>query len=97
MPKMEPKIIHHPTVMDSFHAEQDKPASSLHAPPIINPPPLIFGGGDPNGSPSAPDLGGIQYFTDDQAGGLDESHESKRRRVSRVWAPCTELSSATRC
>ena len=70
--------------MVSYPSEQDRCSPGLHIPPITNPPPVIFGGSDSNGSPPAPDLGGLQYFADDPIGGGEESHEAKRRRVSRV-------------
>lgn len=70
--------------MASYPSEQDGSSPGLHVPPIINPPLAIFGGSDSNGSPPAPDLGGVQFFVDDPVGGTEESHEAKRRRVSRV-------------
>lgn len=68
--------------MASFHAQQDNGAFNI--PPIMNPPPQIFGGGDPNGSPLGPTFHGMQYFADDQPGGVEESNEAKRRRIARV-------------
>lgn len=70
--------------MASYPSDQDRSSPGLRIPPIKNPPPVIFGGSDPNGSPPTPDLGGLQYFADDPIGGGEESHEAKRRRVSRV-------------
>ena len=68
--------------MESFHSQQDNAA--FNVPPIINPPPQIFGGNDPNGSPTAPIFQGLPYFADDQPGGMEESNEAKRRRIARV-------------
>ena len=70
--------------MASYPSEQDQSSPGPHIHPIINPPPVIFGGSDSNGSPPAPDLGGLQYFADESIGGAEESHEAKRRRVARV-------------
>lgn len=77
--------------MDSFNS-QDKSGYNI-TPHINNPPPQIFGGSDSNGSPSSQNFSGGPYFTDDQAGGLDESNDAKRRRIARVWDPptCVEM------
>lgn len=81
--------------MDSFNS-QDKPGFNI-TPLINNPPPQIFGGSDPNVSPSSQNFSGGPYFIDDQAGGLDESNDAKRRRIARVRNPKPWLSSATWC
>lgn len=69
--------------MHSFQSQQGN-APPFHVPPVINPPPRIFGGVDPNGSPSSPNFRGGPFFADDQGGSLDESSEAKRRRIARV-------------
>lgn len=68
--------------MHSFQSQQGN--APFHVPPVVNPPPRIFGGGDPNGSPLSPSFLGGPYFADDQGGSLDESSEAKRRRIARV-------------
>ena len=73
--------------MDSFNS-QDQSEFNV-TPRINNPPPQIFGGSDSNGSPSSQNFSGGLFFTDDQAGGLDESNDAKRRRIARVWNPQT--------
>lgn len=65
--------------MDSFQYQHEK---SFNLPPIMNPPPQIFG--DPNGSPLTQDFTGGQFFADELVGSLDESSEAKRRRIARV-------------
>jgi len=54
------------------------------APPLMNPPPQIFGNYGLDGSPMAanlPDMTG-PMFTDGTL--LDESNEAKRKRIARV-------------
>lgn len=72
--------------MESFQGQQDNAA--FNAPSVMNPPPQIFGGSDPNGSPSAPIFHGLPYFADDQSGGVEESSEAKRRRIARACDMC---------
>ncbi|KAI9803663.1 MAG: hypothetical protein M1833_000575 [Piccolia ochrophora] len=83
--------------MESFDNPLDHMAPQqglpLQAPQIINTPPQIFGAYGPDGSPIPATLQGTifdhdQAFGQDQAGGLDESSEAKRRRIAR----CTPLS-----
>jgi hypothetical protein len=59
---------------------------SINAPPMMNPPPQIFGAYSADGLPmqgSLPDMSG-PMFTDGML--LDESNEAKRRRIARVGA-----------
>ena len=52
-------------------------------PPLMNPPPRIFGNMHPNGSPIPPSLAGPLFAADD----LDDVHDQgdpKRRRIARV-------------
>ena len=69
--------------MDSYQPTQNA-ESSFAVPPIVNPPPQVFG----NYSQVSPLSTSYQnnYFTDDQ-GGLhaDESNDAKRRRIARVY------------
>jgi hypothetical protein len=56
----------------------------ISAPPMMNPPPQIFGAYSADGLPmpaNLPDLTG-PMFTDGTL--LDESNEAKRRRIARV-------------
>lgn len=56
----------------------------MQAPPLMNPPPQIFGGYTPDGLPMAsnmPDMSGA-LFGDGSL--LDDSNEAKRRRIARV-------------
>jgi len=58
--------------------------SSMPAPPIMNPPPQIFGAYSHDGLPipaTLPDMPG-PIFSDGTL--LDESNEAKRRRIARV-------------
>ena len=54
------------------------------APPLMNPPPQIFGAYDADGLPLPADLPDMTapMFTDGML--LDESNEAKRRRIARV-------------
>ena len=69
--------------MDPYQPQHDN--KSFTVPPLINPPPQIFGGND--GSPTDPNFNAGQYFTEDLAGAMDESNDAKRRRIARVCAP----------
>lgn len=69
--------------MDSYQTQQD--SNSFAIPPLMNPPPQIFGGND--GSPTDPNFNGAPYFAEDLVGGIDESNDAKRRRIARVCAP----------
>jgi hypothetical protein len=54
------------------------------APPMMNPPPQIFGAYSTDGLPmqaNLPDLTGPMFIDGTQ---LDESNEAKRRRIARV-------------
>ena len=76
--------------MQSYQNQQGN--APFHTPPIINPPPRIFGAGDPNGSPLSPNFLESLFSAEDQGAGLDESNEAKRRRIARVRDPnlCTD-------
>ena len=66
--------------MDGY---QDHNGFSL--PPLMNPPPQIFGALDENGSPIQPDFPGGPYFTEDHSDlGLEDGNDAKRRRIARV-------------
>ncbi|KAI9703601.1 MAG: hypothetical protein M1836_007371 [Candelina mexicana] len=53
-------------------------------PPLVNPPPQIFGGLTANGSPIAASLPGPIFTEDEGSLGIEESNEAKRRRIARV-------------
>jgi hypothetical protein len=58
--------------------------SPVSAPPLMNPPPQIFGAYTPEGVPipaTLPDVG-APMFTDGSL--MEESNEAKRRRIARV-------------
>lgn len=69
--------------MDSMHHDNNVFMPQISAPPLMNPPPQIFGAYDAAGLPitSIPDLTG-PLFGDGTL--LDESNEAKRRRIARV-------------
>jgi hypothetical protein len=69
--------------MDSYQPQHDN--NSFTVPPLMNPPPQIFGGND--GSPTDPDFNAAPYFAEDLGGAMDESNDAKRRRIARVCAP----------
>ena len=60
----------------------------MPAPPLMNPPPQIFGAYGPDGQPLPADLPDMTgpMFTDGML--LDESNEAKRRRIARVGHLC---------
>ena len=67
--------------MDAYQSSQDD--NSFDIPPLMNPPPQIFGAYAP-GSPLGANFSG-NFFTDDQNGGnIEESNDAKRRRIARV-------------
>jgi len=71
--------------MDQHHSNH---GFNMPPPPLMNPPPQIFGAYDNNGMPmpaSLPDLPG-PMFTDGTL--LDESNEAKRRRIARACDMC---------
>lgn len=64
--------------------EAADPAQHHGAPPLVNPPPQIFGAFTANGSPIAPSLPGPVFTDDEGSQGIEESNEAKRRRIARV-------------
>lgn len=67
--------------MDGRH---DPNVFQAPSPPLMNPPPQIFGAYGPDGRPipaNLPDMTG-PMFTDGML--MDESNEAKRRRIARV-------------
>ncbi len=53
-------------------------------PPLMNQPPQVFGGYNPDGTPIPPMVNG-QYFDDGMGGSVgDDSNDAKRRRIARV-------------
>lgn len=68
--------------MDSYQPQQEHNGLNV-PPPLINPPPHVFGGDDLLGSPTDPYFA-APYFADDQGGSLEESNDAKRRRIARV-------------
>ena len=70
--------------MDAYQAQQGAD-SSFDLPPIVNPPPQVFGG---EFDPTSPISFSGPLFNEDQteqngAGG-DDSNDAKRRRIARV-------------
>ena len=63
---------------------------NMQPPPLMNPPPQIFGAYEHDGLSLGANLGmdGSNMFGDGM-GGMDESSEAKRRRIARVCAPTT--------
>jgi len=62
---------------------------NMQPPPLMNPPPQIFGAYDHDGMPMGASLAGMDtggLFGDGMGGGMDESSEAKRRRIARVCA-----------
>ncbi|KAK1760690.1 6c6d08f8-8b27-48d1-a5e9-ee3a8a61eadc [Echria macrotheca] len=70
--------------MDHMHSTFQMP---MAAPPLLNPPPQIFGGYSEHGMPmhQLPDLGVANMF---DPGLLDDSNEAKRRRIARACDMC---------
>jgi hypothetical protein len=71
-------------MMDSMHRESNSFIPQISAPPLMNPPPQIFGAYTADGMPmpsTLPDMSG-PLFGDGTL--LDESNEAKRRRIARV-------------
>jgi hypothetical protein len=60
---------------------------NMPAPPLMNPPPQIFGGYGNDGLPMQPNMGDM--FGDGTL--LDESNEAKRRRIARVGWSCNDM------
>ncbi|KAI9717736.1 MAG: hypothetical protein M1812_004465 [Candelaria pacifica] len=58
------------------------------APPLVNPPPQIFGGFTSNGSPITASLPGPIFTEDEGSLGIEESNEAKRRRIARACDMC---------
>ena len=59
---------------------------SMQPPPMMNPPPQIFGAYDHDGLPMGANMVGMDggnYFGDGMTT-MDESSEAKRRRIARV-------------
>lgn len=56
-------------------------------PPLMNPPPRIFGNMNPNGSPMPASLAASMFAADDLDDGHDQG-DAKRRRIARVRAAC---------
>ncbi|KAL9115555.1 MAG: hypothetical protein Q9187_007291 [Circinaria calcarea] len=72
--------------MEAYPLPQDE--SPLEVPPLMNPPPQVFGSLTP-GSPSAATYSGAFFGGEDQNGGnLDESNDAKRRRIARACDMC---------
>lgn len=67
--------------MDSMHHDNNAFMPQISAPPLMNPPPQIFGAYTADGLPALPDLTG-PLFGDGTL--LDESNDAKRRRIARV-------------
>jgi hypothetical protein len=67
--------------MDSF--QQSKDDTSYEIPPIMNPPPQIFGGYGPSSPLSASFTG--NFLMDDPNGLAEDSNDPKRRRIARVY------------
>lgn len=73
--------------MDPRHDTTGFQMSPVPVPPLMNPPPQIFGAYGPDGMPTPaefPDMTG-PMFTDGVL--LDESNEAKRRRIAKVGCP----------
>ena len=67
--------------MDSYPSTHDD--NSFDIPPLMNPPPQVFGAYAP-GSPLGANFS-ESFFPDDQNGGsLEETNDAKRRRIARV-------------
>lgn len=80
--------------MEAYPLPQDE--SPLELPPLVNPPPQVFGSYAP-GSPSGAAYSGAFFGGEDQNGGnLDESNDAKRRRIARV-ATLSYHSPSTAC
>ncbi|KAK0666854.1 6c6d08f8-8b27-48d1-a5e9-ee3a8a61eadc [Cercophora samala] len=72
--------------MDHMHGGFQMP---IQAPPLMNPPPQIFGGYSEHGMPMPqlpPDLMAAQMFGDH--GLLEDTNEAKRRRIARACDMC---------
>lgn len=72
-------------MMDSLHHDSNGNGFAMpQPPPLMNPPPQIFGNYSADGLPmvaNLPDMAG-PIFTDGTL--FDESNEAKRRRIARV-------------
>ena len=68
--------------MEPYKPQHDN--APFTAPPLLNPPPQIFGGSDE--SPTDPNFSAGPFFAEDLGGAMDESNEAKRRRIARVRA-----------
>lgn len=65
---------------------------NFEIPTILNPPPTIFGGYNPDGTPIPPALPG-PVFGDVDLGSADDN-DPKRRRIARAWTPGLSMDSA---
>jgi len=79
-------------MMDPRHDNHGFQMPQMSAPPLMNPPPQIFGvynGADGMPAMNMPDMS-QPLFGDTTM--MDESIEAKRRRIARVWIllRCTE-------
>ena len=69
-------------MMDPHHDNNGFQIPQTQPPPLMNPPPQIFGGYGNDGLPNLPPDLSQPIFTDGTL--LDESNEAKRRRIARV-------------
>lgn len=57
-------------------------------PPVLNPPPTVFGGYTSDGSPIPPSLPGPIFAHDVAAQSIEDANEAKRRRIARACDMC---------
>ena len=72
-------------IMDPLHQDNNGfQMPNMSAPPLMNPPPQIFGAYTADGLPMAANLADMSGSIFGDGTLLDESNEAKRRRIARV-------------
>jgi hypothetical protein len=73
-------------MMESLHHDANgyQMPHNIPPPPLMNPPPQIFGAYSNDGLPMQPNMGDLSQTIFGDGTLLDESNEAKRRRIARV-------------
>lgn len=70
--------------MDQLHHDNNGFMPQINAPPLMNPPPQMFGGYSNDGMPMVSNMGDLSQGIYGDGTLMDESNEAKRRRIARV-------------